>query len=82
MIRGVVVKWSLRRRIGDFLKRTRMSPTRLGLEVTGDPQLVFQIRKGRTPRPLMEAKILAYLQRAEREWAASPPKSRRIPRRH
>ncbi len=60
------MKWSLRRRMEQFLKRTRTSPTRLGLEVTGDPRLVFQIRKGRVPRPLMEAKILAYMERVER----------------
>lgn len=75
--RGVLVKWSLRRRIEQFLKRTRISPTRLGLDVTGDPQLVFQIRKGRVPRPLMEAKILAYLDRAERETEATPGRRRR-----
>jgi hypothetical protein len=66
------VKWPLRRTIEQFLKRTRISPTRLGLDVTGDPRLVFQIRKGRVPRPRMEAKILAYVDRVEREWAESP----------
>ncbi|MEA3008644.1 MAG: hypothetical protein QOJ91_336 [Sphingomonadales bacterium] len=48
----------------------------MGLDVTGDPQLVFQIRQGRVPRPRMEAKILAYLQRVELEMEA-PPKARR-----
>lgn len=60
------MKWSLRRRMEQFLKRTRTSPTRLGLDVTGDPRLVFQIRKGRVPRAAMEAKILAYMDRVER----------------
>ena len=75
------MKWSLRRRIEEFLKRTRTSATRLGLDVTGDPRLVFQIRKGRAPRPPMEAKILAYMDRVERgagsaartDPARSPP---------
>ena len=48
-----------------------MPPTRFGMEVTRDPQLVFQMKKGRTVRPPMEAKILAYLDRAEQEWEAS-----------
>lgn len=77
LIRGVLVKWSLRRRIKSFLKRTRTSPTRFGLEVAGDPQLVFQILKGRVPRPRMEAKILAYLDRAEGRPTASPSRRRR-----
>lgn len=59
------MKWSLRRRVEHFLKLTGISPTRLGLEATGDPRLVFQIRKGRIPRPLMEAKILACMDRIE-----------------
>lgn len=65
------MKWSLRRRIEHFLKRTRISPTRLGLDVTGDPKLVFTIRKGREPRPQMEAKIVAYMERVDRELAQS-----------
>ncbi|HEX8512269.1 MAG TPA: hypothetical protein VF688_04110 [Allosphingosinicella sp.] len=66
------MKWSLRRRIEQFLKRTRISPTRLGLDVTGDPKLVFTIRKGREPRPRMEAKIIAYMERIDRELEQAP----------
>jgi hypothetical protein len=72
-----MVKWSLRRRIEQFLKRTRISPTRLGLDVSGDPKLVFTIRKGREPRPLMEAKIVAYMDRIDRDSGLSPPQRRR-----
>jgi hypothetical protein len=75
----VLVKWSLRRRIEHFLKRSRMAPTRFGMEVTRDPQLVFQIRDGRAVRPPMEAKIRAYLDWAEQEPDALP--LRRRPRR-
>jgi hypothetical protein len=70
------VKWSLRRRVEHFLRRTRISPTRLGLDVTGDPQLAFQILKGRVPRPPMEAKILAYIDRVERELGVAPRRAR------
>ncbi|HEX8306904.1 MAG TPA: hypothetical protein VF645_00620 [Allosphingosinicella sp.] len=66
------MKWSLRRRIEQFLKRTRISPTRLGLDVAGDPKLVFLIRQGRVPRPRMEARILAYMDRIDRE-SGDPP---------
>lgn len=73
------MKWSLRRRIEQFLKRTRISATRLGLEVTGDPKLVFEIRKGRAPRPRMEAKVVAYMDRIDREdgRTAQPRRRRR-----
>ena len=49
-----------------------MRPTRFGLEVAGDPQLVFQVRRGRVVRPRMESKILAYLDSAEAKSADSP----------
>ncbi len=67
------MKWSLRRRIEQFLKRTRISATRLGLDAAGDPKLVFMIRKGRVPRPRMEAKVVAYMDRIDREAGLLPP---------
>jgi hypothetical protein len=54
-----------------------MRPTRFGLEVNGDPQLVFQLRRGRVPREPLRAKILAYLERAEADRGDSPRRSRR-----
>lgn len=69
------MKWSLRRRIELFLKRTRISATRLGLDVTGDPKLVFLIRRGRVPRPPMEAKIVAYMDRMEPEMGEPPARA-------
>ena len=45
------------------------------------PPTRFQIRKGRAARPLMEAKILSYLERVERERGDSPPTPRNGPRR-
>lgn len=54
-----------------------MPPTRFGLEAVGDPRLVFQLRRGRVARPPMAAKILAYLDWAERRSEGSPPRRRR-----
>jgi hypothetical protein len=65
----------LRRRVNQFLKRNQISATRLGLDVAGDPKLVFLIRKGREPRPLMEARIDAYMDRIDQE--AGWPRMRR-----
>jgi len=55
-----------------------MTPTRFGMEAARDPQLVFQLRKGRRIRRPMESKIRAYL-----DWAESEPEAalRRRPRR-
>ena len=75
--RGVLVKWSLLRRVDTYLRRTRMPATTFGLEVARDPQLVFQLRGGRAVRPPMEAKILAYLERAEADPGASRRRRRR-----
>lgn len=55
----------LRRRIERFLKRTRMSPTRFGREVARDPGFVDDLRAGRKPRPRMEARVNAWLDRRE-----------------
>jgi hypothetical protein len=54
-----------------------MPATRFGIEVARDPQLVFQIRRGRAVRPPMEAKILAYLDRAEPQPEAARSRGRR-----
>jgi hypothetical protein len=75
--RGVLVKWSLLRRIELFLKRAPMRPTRFGLEAAGDPKLVFQLRRGRVARPPMEKKILAYLDWVEGGSQGLPPRRRR-----
>jgi hypothetical protein len=75
--RGVVVTWLLLRRIELHLRRTRMRPTRFGLEAVGDPRLVFQLRRGRVVRPPMKAKIEAYLDWAEGGSEGLPPRRRR-----
>ncbi|HLL31781.1 MAG TPA: hypothetical protein VK403_12365 [Allosphingosinicella sp.] len=70
------MKWSLLKRVEAFLKHMQMRPTRFGMESAGDPRLVFQLRRGRVPRPPLEAKILDYLDRAE-EDSANPRYRRR-----
>ncbi|HYG49029.1 MAG TPA: hypothetical protein VD846_13950 [Allosphingosinicella sp.] len=54
-----------------------MPATTFGIEAVRDPQLVFQMRRGRTVRPPLEARILAYMERSE----ADPRASRRLGRR-
>ena len=52
---------TLLRRIENYLKKTRTAPTRFGREAVRDPQLVFDLRKGRRPRRLTEARINAWI---------------------
>ena len=48
------------------LRRRRMSPSRFGREFAGDPRFVFDLRRGREPRPRTAARVLAFI-------AAGPP---------
>ena len=57
---------TLLRRIEKYLKKTRTAPTRFGREAVRDPQLVFDLRKGRQPRRLTEARVHAWIDGQEK----------------
>ena len=42
---------NLLREVEKYLRRNDTAPTRFGREVVGDPRFVFDLRKGRDPRP-------------------------------
>ena len=67
----------LLRRVELYLGRSGTSPTRFGLEAVRDPKLVFELRRGRAIRPLMEARLLGYLDRAEKALEGAPCRRRR-----
>lgn len=52
----------LLREVEKFLRRSEIAPTRFGRNVVGDPRFVFDLRKGRDPRPGTVARVLAYLE--------------------
>ena len=54
-----------------------MRPTQFGRAAIGDGMFVAQLRRGRRPRPRMEAKVHAFLDRAEREMGLKPCRRRR-----
>jgi hypothetical protein len=60
------------RRIEHYLKRSGVRPTRFGREAARDPRLVFDLRRGRQLRRRTEAKLLAYLEQAERAIGGRP----------
>jgi hypothetical protein len=39
-----------------------VAPARFGRDAVGDPRFVFDLRKGREPRPRTIARVLAYLE--------------------
>lgn len=45
------------RKIDAFLRQTQMPQTRFGRLATNDPQFVFDLRRGRTPRASTEQRV-------------------------
>jgi hypothetical protein len=52
-------------RIDTFLRRTRMSPTRLGREAVRDPNFVLNLRDGRQPRRATARRVVAFIESSE-----------------
>jgi hypothetical protein len=53
------------------LRAGAVSPSRFGRQVSGDPRFVFDLRRGREPRPATAARVLAYIADAETRDAAN-----------
>ena len=45
------------RKIEKFLRSCEMCPTTFGRLAIGDPRFVFDLRRGREPRPKMERRV-------------------------
>ena len=43
------------------LRTSALSASRFGRQVSGDPRLVFDLRRGREPRAAMTARVLAHI---------------------
>jgi hypothetical protein len=69
--------FSLLQRIEFYLRHSGMRPTTFGREAVRDGQFVGQLRRGRKPRPRMEARVHAFLDRAERQLGLKPCRRRR-----
>ncbi len=55
----------LLREVEKFLRISDVPATRFGREAMGDPRFVFDLRRGREPRPVTVARVLAFLESAE-----------------
>ena len=63
----VANKWGLLtvhllRDVEKFLKISNMPATRFGREAVRDPRFVFDLRRGREPRPRTVQRVLAFLE--------------------
>jgi hypothetical protein len=47
------------------LRRKAVAPSRFGRDVAGDPRFVFDLRRGREPRPATAARVLAFIAAVE-----------------
>jgi hypothetical protein len=56
----------LLRRIEFYLRRSGTRPTRFGRDAVRDPRFVFDLRRGREPRPRVTERVTAFLDEAER----------------
>lgn len=52
-------------RIEQHLRHSGTPPTRFGREAARDPRLVFDLRRGREPRPPLAARLSHYLDSQE-----------------
>ena len=49
-------------RLAEFLERTGVKPSTFGLRTTGDPNLIRELRLGRSPRLVTADRILAFME--------------------
>lgn len=52
----------LLREVEKFLRLSDTPPTRFGRDAVGDPRFVFDLRRGREPRPATAARVRAFLE--------------------
>ena len=55
----------LLREVEKFLNRSQTAPTRFGRDAVGDPRFVFDLRRGREPRPTTVDRVRAFLETAQ-----------------
>ena len=60
-------------RVGAFLERTRLKPSTFGLRATGDPNLIRQLRLGRSPTLATADRILEFIETYDGDQADRVP---------
>ena len=67
-------------RVSEFLSRTGMRPTILGMKAVGDPNLMREIAEGRSPSLRTADQVLGFINHHEGDsgGARAPPRRRRL----
>ena len=52
----------LLREVEKYLRESQVPPARFGREVMRDPRFVFDLRRGREPRPATVERVLSFLE--------------------
>lgn len=55
----------LLREIEKFIRSQDIPPTRFGRDAVGDPRFVFDLRRGREPRPATVERVREFLEAAQ-----------------
>lgn len=58
------------RKIEAFMRRTKMPQTTFGRLATNDPRFVFDLHKGRVPRPRTERRVEHFMNTYREEYHA------------
>ena len=53
---------NLLREVEKFLNRSQTAPTRFGRDAVGDPRFVFDLRRGREPRPTTAKRVRSFME--------------------
>ena len=61
--------------VDEFLERTGFKPTEFGRQSVGDPSLILNLRRGRSPTLATADRILAFIREAD---AAANKRRRRV----
>ena len=67
-------------RVTGFLERTGLKPSMFGLRAVGDPNLMRQLRLGRSPRLARACQVPAFIEACRRAHVAPVPSRGNAPR--
>ncbi|QUT08358.1 hypothetical protein KFK14_19645 [Sphingobium phenoxybenzoativorans] len=66
----------LLRAIDQFVRDTGITESKFGRDAAGDPRLIYDLRRGRTPRHKTRLRVLHYINRAYIDRAAASREGR------
>jgi len=65
-------------RVEDFLASSGLKPSEFGRQAVGDPSLIVNLRRGRSPTLATADRILSFIERVEAEQSRLPTRRRSL----